>query len=97
MKGAQRSNLRLPTNGRNLAHKSEILEKDIEHLLAHEVDTMKEQFFIFDKSNSGFIQPHELRILLDYCGEKPNEDKLGEIDTWLEGKGIKRLDIGACL
>ena len=56
MKGAQRSNLRPNDRGNANQASSGRVAENMEHLLAHDVDILKEQFFVIDRQNNGFIQ-----------------------------------------
>lgn len=97
MKAANRTNLKAPVSNPDRKPSGQVFDTNPEHLLAHEIDIMKEQFFIVDKQNNGFIAQYELKSLLEWCGDKPSEEKMTQIDKWLEQKNVHRLDIGACL
>ncbi|OMJ93908.1 hypothetical protein SteCoe_3106 [Stentor coeruleus] len=61
-------------------------------LAQEEIDTMKEQFYLLDRSKTGFLSTLDLGSLFDAIGECPNKDKLSQLVAWVEEKSGKKFD-----
>ncbi|CAG9324804.1 unnamed protein product [Blepharisma stoltei] len=66
-------------------------------LTQEEVDYMREQFHIIDRQNIGYINIHELNGLFEAVGENPSEDKMSKIGTFIEEKGVTKVDLSTAL
>ncbi|CAG9333734.1 unnamed protein product [Blepharisma stoltei] len=66
-------------------------------LTQEEVDYMREQFHIMDRANIGAVNIHELHSLLEAVGESPSDDKMVKIISFVEGRGVTKIDLQTAL
>lgn len=66
-------------------------------LTQEEIDYMREQFHILDRSNIGTINIYELNGLFESVGESPSEETLQSISNFIEEKGIVKIDLQTAL
>lgn len=66
-------------------------------LTQEEVDLIKEQYAIVDRSATNALNRFDLRTLLENCGEQPTEEQIHSIVAKLEERGIRKYDLQASM
>ena len=58
-----------------------------------EIDCCKQNFIFYDKQKLGYVERFELPMLLSTCGYNLTDDRIKELNSFLDEKTAQRIDL----